>query len=198
MGRGLCDGCAMEVWRGLRGRASLWLFLGGVGVALLGGGAVAPAGSVSDEPRVVERDEVGELLVEVTQLSHEGVLYFELYDARGLEGWGGEALRRVSLPARPPRAHWRVEALPSGEYAVRVFLDVNDNERLDRSSKGIPKEAFGFSNDAMGKRGLPKPSQASFSFDGRSERIAIRLRSRKPKSSPTPPETQVDRTIDEY
>jgi uncharacterized protein (DUF2141 family) len=38
--------------------------------------------------------------------------------------------------------------VPEGTYAVNVFHDENSNERLDKGLFGIPKEGFGFSNDA--------------------------------------------------
>ena len=40
-----------------------------------------------------------------------------------------------------------------GKYAVRFIHDENENEELDTNFIGIPKEGFGFSNDAMGKFG---------------------------------------------
>jgi len=41
--------------------------------------------------------------------------------------------------------------LDDGSYAIRYFHDENNNEELDTNFIGIPKEGFGFSNDAMGK-----------------------------------------------
>jgi uncharacterized protein (DUF2141 family) len=41
-------------------------------------------------------------------------------------------------------------------YAVRFFHDENENKELDTNFLGIPKEGFGFSNDAMGKFGPKK------------------------------------------
>ena len=43
--------------------------------------------------------------------------------------------------------------LPSGEYAVRLFHDQNNNEKLDTNLIGIPTEGYGFSNDAHGMFG---------------------------------------------
>jgi len=45
--------------------------------------------------------------------------------------------------------------LPQGEYAVAVFHDENTNGKLDKNFLGIPKEAYGFSNDAHGVFGPP-------------------------------------------
>lgn len=40
--------------------------------------------------------------------------------------------------------------IPDGKYAIRYYHDENLNEKLDQNIIGIPKEGFGFSNDAMG------------------------------------------------
>lgn len=45
--------------------------------------------------------------------------------------------------------------LPAGEYAFSLFLDTNDNGRLDTASFGIPTEKYGFSNDVEGVMGPP-------------------------------------------
>jgi uncharacterized protein (DUF2141 family) len=36
-----------------------------------------------------------------------------------------------------------------GKYAIAVFLDENDNYKLDKNIFGIPKEKYGFSNNVL-------------------------------------------------
>ena len=43
--------------------------------------------------------------------------------------------------------------LPDGQYAIRYIHDENGNNELDTNIFGIPKEGFGFSNDAYGRFG---------------------------------------------
>ncbi len=52
--------------------------------------------------------------------------------------------------------------LPYGNYALAVIHDENNDGKLDKNDFGIPKEGYGFSNDAMGKYGPPTWMQASF------------------------------------
>ena len=52
------------------------------------------------------------------------------------------------------------EALEEGEYAVSIFHDENSNEQLDTNVIGIPKEGFGFGNNAMGTFGPPSFEKA--------------------------------------
>ncbi|MCU0325748.1 MAG: DUF2141 domain-containing protein [Spirosomaceae bacterium] len=39
--------------------------------------------------------------------------------------------------------------IPEGKYAIAVFLDENDNYKLDRNIFGVPKEKYGFSNNVL-------------------------------------------------
>lgn len=50
--------------------------------------------------------------------------------------------------------------LPDGKYAVRLFHDANSNNELDTNFMGIPKEGFGFGNNASGMFGPPSFSES--------------------------------------
>lgn len=56
--------------------------------------------------------------------------------------------------------------VPSGVYAVKIYHDVNSDEELDTNWIGMPKEPFGFSNDAKGRMGPPSFEAASFKAQG--------------------------------
>ncbi len=57
------------------------------------------------------------------------------------------------------------ENLKPGDYAVSVFHDENENEKLDSGFMGIPNEPYGFSNDAMGTFGPPSFEKAKMKLD---------------------------------
>ena len=65
--------------------------------------------------------------------------------------------------------------LPEGEYAIAAFHDANSNGKMDTNMLGIPKEAYGASNDAKGTLGPPKFEDARFEIQGDTE-ITIKLR----------------------
>ena len=48
-----------------------------------------------------------------------------------------------------------IENVATGKYAISVFHDENDNNKLDTGAYGIPIEKYGFSNNARGKMGPP-------------------------------------------
>ena len=56
--------------------------------------------------------------------------------------------------------------IPDGEYAIAFFIDANGNKKLDKNFLGIPKEQFGFSNNAMGTLSAPSFEQAKFRVAG--------------------------------
>tara|TARA_Y100000766_G_scaffold47381_1_gene37630 strand:- start:138 stop:590 length:453 start_codon:yes stop_codon:yes gene_type:complete len=56
--------------------------------------------------------------------------------------------------------------VPDGEYAIAAFLDTNANNKMDKNFIGIPKEQYGFSNNAMGRMSAPSFDQAKFSVEG--------------------------------
>lgn len=61
-----------------------------------------------------------------------------------------------------------------GTYAIKVYHDIDKNGKLNTNWVGMPKEPFGFSNDAKGKMGPPKFEDAAFEVKGDTE-IVINL-----------------------
>jgi uncharacterized protein (DUF2141 family) len=47
-----------------------------------------------------------------------------------------------------------------------LFVDANKNLKIDKNFLGIPKEQYGFSNNAMGKLSAPSYEQAKFLVQG--------------------------------
>ena len=59
-----------------------------------------------------------------------------------------------------------LENVMPGEYAISLYHDENDNKKLDTGAFGIPKEKYGFSNNARGKMGPPKYDDCKFIAEG--------------------------------
>lgn len=58
-----------------------------------------------------------------------------------------------------------LEGLETGQYAFRYFHDENENDKLDTSWLGIPKEGYGFSNSRKGRFGPPKFKHTVFAVN---------------------------------
>ena len=54
-----------------------------------------------------------------------------------------------------------IQDLQMGKYAIAIYHDENNNGRFD-TFLGLPREKYGFSNDARVFLGPPKFSEASF------------------------------------
>jgi uncharacterized protein (DUF2141 family) len=65
--------------------------------------------------------------------------------------------------------------IPPGTYALAVIHDENRNGLLDTNRFGIPREGYGFSNDAKGFLRAPSFSAASFQYDGQKLELTISL-----------------------
>ena len=65
--------------------------------------------------------------------------------------------------------------IPPGTYALAVIHDENMNGKLDANWMGIPKEGYGFSNNAKALLGTPSFSKASFTYDGQNVDLTMSL-----------------------
>lgn len=87
----------------------------------------------------------------------------------------GKSLVSQSTVAKTGEVQLTLDNIAPGNYAISVMHDANENDELDSNAFGIPKEGFGFSNDAMGMFGPPSFEKAKFNFTGESK-IAITLK----------------------
>jgi len=65
--------------------------------------------------------------------------------------------------------------IPNGTYAISLFHDENDNNKMDSNFLGIPKEDYGCSNNAKGFMGPPKWKDAKFKIQNNSVKQTIKL-----------------------
>lgn len=54
------------------------------------------------------------------------------------------------------------EYIEKGTYGVAIFQDLNKNNELDTNILGVPKEPYGFSNNASGHFSAPNFSDVQF------------------------------------
>lgn len=86
----------------------------------------------------------------------------------------GCLLREARVQA--PTTHVEFERLGQGTYALKLFLDVNDNGVLDTNWMGIPNEPYGFGNDAIGTFGPPSFEQAGIEIGGGATVTRVKLK----------------------
>lgn len=122
-----------------------------------------------------------ELVVTINNIKEAGEIHVALYDNaeafeadRGEKGGAAPGITQGTIEfVEAGSVTYRYDVAP-GTYAIGIFHDVNLNNRLDNYFFGVPKEQYGFSNDARGFMGPPSFNDAAFSVKGRTE-IAITL-----------------------
>ncbi len=63
-----------------------------------------------------------------------------------------------------------------GTYAIAAFFDENDNGKMDTNLFGIPKEKYGFSNNARPAMRAATFKEASFAVTNKDNTILIKLK----------------------
>jgi len=79
------------------------------------------------------------------------------------------------IKVRDKEAHFNFQDIPPGAYSLVVVHDENMNGKLDTNWKGLPKEGYGFSNNATAWLGAPSFSAARFLYDGQNIDLTISL-----------------------
>lgn len=95
------------------------------------------------------------------------------------EGFPSEFLRFATnimmVKVRATKATCDFADIAPGTYALAVIHDENRDGELATNVMGMPKEGYGFSNDAKGTLGAPSFEAASFSYNGESLDMTIAL-----------------------
>jgi uncharacterized protein (DUF2141 family) len=89
----------------------------------------------------------------------------------------GGKLLRIRVPAKRPETRACFWLLP-GHYALAQYHDENRDRDFNRTLF-VPKEGFGFSNDAPTSLGLPSFSSARFALPAAGAVLHARMRYRR-------------------
>ena len=90
-------------------------------------------------------------------------------------GGENEAIAKTRIRVVDQKAQVIFANLPYGSYGVSLYHDENANEKMDKNAMGIPKEAYGFSNNAKGFFGKPDYKDIMFQLNSAEMQIVINL-----------------------
>jgi len=90
----------------------------------------------------------------------KGAIMLGLFDEATYKGDG--AVTGATLKVEGTSVTATFEDLAPGEYAVRLYHDVNDDGEMNTNPFGMPTEPYAFSNDAKGRFGPAKWEAAKF------------------------------------
>ncbi|MBT4708936.1 MAG: DUF2141 domain-containing protein [Flavobacteriaceae bacterium] len=108
------------------------------------------------------------LKIEISKIKHEGNLYLAIYN---------NAIDFNSRDRSNDRVYYGIKEnvkignyikeieLNKGIYSVKIYIDKNYNNKFDFNIFGLPKEQYGFSNDAMNLFGAPDFEKALFKLN---------------------------------
>jgi uncharacterized protein (DUF2141 family) len=124
----------------------------------------------------------GSIEVTLRPRSNKGRIGCLLFaSAKGFPSDKKRAKQALRVKVLRQKGVWRARcvfnSVKPGVYAVAVLHDENNNDKMDKSFFGSPKEGYGVSNDAKpGTFSGPKYRAATFRYDGKPKRITIKLR----------------------
>lgn len=104
-----------------------------------------------------------------------GILHAALY--RAADGFTDQdkAVYKIKQDTAKEGSQMIVRNLPPGQYAIKAFLDLNRNGQLDKNLLGMPKEPYGYSNNARAQFGPPSVGAATFEQKTMSQSLTIQL-----------------------
>ncbi|MGY6550684.1 MAG: DUF2141 domain-containing protein [Erythrobacter sp.] len=144
------------------------------GLALISAGAMAaPAGSNTGKGAGT-----GEVVITVTDLRNDkGVVRAcmtmrEDIFPKCIKDPGSH---RAVVPAGQ-QVEIRFTGVAPGQYAIALLHDENNNGKADRAIGMMPKEGYGFSNDAPVRMAPPKFRDAVFQQTDGKQRMTIKMR----------------------
>lgn len=105
-----------------------------------------------------------------------GRIAVAVYGDAGAFRRGEGAVRTLMAPRTDAVTRVTLTGLAPGRYAVAAFHDTDGDGRLSVWPIGLPKEAYGFSNNARGRFGPPAFDAAAFDLPAGGAHRAIRLR----------------------
>lgn len=113
-----------------------------------------------------QNEKTFDLTIEISGMeTDKGKVFIALFSSKETFLKSGKATKGTNASVKNKKATAYFKGLKKGEYAVSLFHDENDNNKMDTRIFGIPKEPYGFSNNAKGFMGPPKFKDVKFNLD---------------------------------
>jgi uncharacterized protein (DUF2141 family) len=106
-----------------------------------------------------------ELEINILKIKKPGTAFIAIYNNSLDFNSGDESKNRITYALKEnvkKGSFSKVVMVEEGTYGVKIYIDKNNNNKFDFNIIGIPKEQFGFSNDAISLLGPPSFKNASF------------------------------------
>jgi uncharacterized protein (DUF2141 family) len=122
-------------------------------------------------------ESTGKLVVDISGFpSSDGFAMVALNNSEeSYKGGEDAAIAKTRTMVVDQKAQVVFTSLPYGWYGISLYHDENSNGEMDKNAMGIPKEAYGFSNNAKGFFGKPSYKKVMFQLKSDQMQIAINL-----------------------
>ncbi len=122
-------------------------------------------------------ESTGKLVVNISGFpSSDGFAMVALHNSEeSYKGGETETIAKTKTRVVDQKAQVIFTNLSYGSYGVSLYHDENVNEKMDKNAMGIPKEAYGFSNNAKGFFGKPSYKDVVFQLNSAEKQITIKL-----------------------
>ena len=121
------------------------------------------------------------LEVEVTNVrSQKGHLLVSIFNSpdhfpkKALKKWRDIRIKKEKI--KNNILIFNIDSLPSGKYAIALMDDENDSGEMEYTKLGIPREGFGFSNNAKPILSCPPYKKCQFELKEGKNKITIKTR----------------------
>lgn len=104
----------------------------------------------------------------------KGEIRIAMFDSK--EKYTKDPIHAIVIPVDSTTIIWTQEMLPFGEYAIAVYHDKNENGKIDTNLLGIPKEDYGFSNNARGRFGPASWQDSKFIVEDNFYSTSIKIK----------------------
>lgn len=111
-----------------------------------------------------QTDNTLKVLITGLHSSNGSVLVSLFNQDNGFPSQSGKAFKKEKINIEGGIASTIIRDIPPGTYAIAVLHDENNNLEMDTRLFGLPKEGYGFSNNAKGLFGPPSFRDARFAF----------------------------------
>jgi len=107
--------------------------------------------------------------------NNKGMAKLSLFNsAEGFPNDDNKTVKWMETPIAGGTSRFVLENIPAGTYAIGVFHDENGNHKFDTNFMGIPKEAYGMTNNVRGGvGGSPKFDPAKITIPKTGVTLAI-------------------------
>lgn len=116
-----------------------------------------------------------DITVQINNIKNDnGFVILGLHNQETFTNTETPALKRIQGKIKDGKIEVVFKSVPKGDYAIMVVHDENANNRMDFELNGMPKEAYGMSNNNM-SFGPPMFEDAKFNVADKNLDLEIRL-----------------------